>query len=69
MQLECSHEIKAYDAALQLLYWNVPASLQQHSPAFVKYYFFLGESSSWCENHSSQELVLDLQLLVIWLVI
>jgi len=29
----------------------------------------LGESSSWCENHSSQELVLDLQLLVIWLVI
>jgi len=61
--------MKIYDAVLQLLYWNVSASLQLHSPAFVKYYFSLGESSSWCENHPSQELALDLQLLVIWLVI
>jgi hypothetical protein len=61
--------MQTYDAIPQLLYWNVSAYLQQQSPAFVKYYSFSDESSSWRENHSSQELVLDLQLLVIWLVI
>jgi hypothetical protein len=61
--------VVTYVVVLQPLHWNFQSPLWQHSPACLNHYSSLGENSSCCGNHSSQELVLDLQLLVIWLVI